>query len=371
MAHKQEQEDAQTEVTEVAKGILRMQLPIQMPGLGHVNMYCLLDGEGAAVVDPGLPDESSWLAILDRLKQAGLQARHVHTVVITHSHPDHFGGAARFAAETGCKVIAHRDFRVFGRGEHPHLDVSVEHLEDDGLGGRGPKPLLVDREPDDMPPWMLDASERPRMPWGGDPPTPSATQRARFEQARASGIRFTPKLTHAVEHGSLIRLARREFRVWHTPGHTNDHVCLHDPDEGIFLAGDHVLPSITPHISGHGGVSDPLRAFYESLDSVAQIEGVVRCLPAHGHPFGDLPARAFAIKRHHDERLEKFKAIGKRLGAATVRDFAQELFQPRNWGMMAESETFAHLEHLRLRGQADCHAREDGWLVYETDGPSA
>ena len=46
MAHRQEQESADTEVTEVAPNILRMQLPIRMPGLGHVNMYALLDDEG-------------------------------------------------------------------------------------------------------------------------------------------------------------------------------------------------------------------------------------------------------------------------------------------------------------------------------------
>jgi len=269
MSQKQEQEEARTEVTEVAKDILRMQLPIQMPGLGHVNMYCLLDGEGAAVIDPGLPDEASWAAIVERLAQVDLQPRHVHTVIVTHSHPDHFGGAARFAAETGCKVIAHRDFRVFGRAAAPHLDVSVEDLPDDGLGGRGPRPV-PDNDSDDTPPWMLDQNERPRMPWGGDPPTPSAAQRARFEQARANGIRFTPRLTHAVEHGSVMRLARRTFQVWHTPGHTNDHVCLHDPDAGIFIAGDHVLPSITPHISGHGGVQDPLQAFYDEITEVRQ-----------------------------------------------------------------------------------------------------
>ena len=55
MAQRQEQEDAQTQVTEVAPNILRMQLPISMPGLGHVNCYALIDDEGAALVDPGLP----------------------------------------------------------------------------------------------------------------------------------------------------------------------------------------------------------------------------------------------------------------------------------------------------------------------------
>jgi hypothetical protein len=36
---RQEAEPATDEVTEVAPGVLRMQLPIDMPGLGHVNTY--------------------------------------------------------------------------------------------------------------------------------------------------------------------------------------------------------------------------------------------------------------------------------------------------------------------------------------------
>ena len=55
MTKRQEQEEARPEVTEVAPNVLRMQLPITMPGLGHVNCYALIDGQGAALVDPGLP----------------------------------------------------------------------------------------------------------------------------------------------------------------------------------------------------------------------------------------------------------------------------------------------------------------------------
>ena len=78
-----------------------MQLPIQMPGLGHVNMYALMDKDGAAsstraATRPGTrsypPD------------QADLKPKDVHTVFITHSHPDHFGGAVRLHKESG----AHR-----------------------------------------------------------------------------------------------------------------------------------------------------------------------------------------------------------------------------------------------------------------------
>ena len=112
----------------------------------------------------------------------------------------------------------------------------------------------------------------------------------------------------------MLELADREWFVVHTPGHTQDHFCLHDPDAEIFLAGDHVLPSITPHISGISASPDPLASFFYSLDRVAEISGVGQVLPAHGHPFDDLPGRTEAIKRHHHERLEKVKAISRDYG---------------------------------------------------------
>jgi len=52
---KQEQEPATADITEPAPGVLRMMLPISMPGLGHVNCYALEDDRGFTLVDPGLP----------------------------------------------------------------------------------------------------------------------------------------------------------------------------------------------------------------------------------------------------------------------------------------------------------------------------
>src|SRR5262249_25476248 len=83
---KQEQEPASPEVTEVAPNILRMQLPIWMPGLGHVNMYALVDDRGLTVVDPGLPGPQSWKALKTRLKTADYRLKDIHTVLVTHSH---------------------------------------------------------------------------------------------------------------------------------------------------------------------------------------------------------------------------------------------------------------------------------------------
>jgi glyoxylase-like metal-dependent hydrolase (beta-lactamase superfamily II) len=155
--------------------------------------------------------------------------------------------------------------------------------------------------------------------------------------------------------------------VVHTPGHTPDHFCLHDPEGGLFIAGDHVLPTITPHISGISTSEDPLLSFFYSLDRVAELRGVQQVLPAHGHPFSDLAARTQAIKQHHYERLDRIHQISRDFGRpASVAEFSRQLFRPRSWGSMAESETFAHLEHLRHAGQAESRRGRSGELFYST-----
>ncbi len=353
MTHKprrQEQEAARAEISEIAPNVLRMELPIRMPGLGHVNMYALLDERGAAVVDPGLPTRESWQAIEQRLRQAGLRVRDVHTVVVTHSHPDHFGGANRFAREAGADVVAHRSFKFGVMEASDESDVSVDDLsvsEQDDAHRR-----VVER-------WNH------RTPWGGQHPRPPFRMRWRWRLARMLGRSMIPQIRTAVVAGDVLRLAGREWFVAHTPGHTEDHICLHDPEGRLFLSGDHVLPTITPHISGLALAQDPLDAFFESLDQVAALPDVERVLPAHGHPFDDLASRAQAIKQHHYDRLDTVKRIGRKLGPATVRDFSRQLFKPRSWGEMAESETFAHLEHLRIQGAADTHRDDAGFLIYE------
>ena len=83
----------------------------------------------------------------------------------------------------------------------------------------------------------------------------------------------------------------------------------------------------------------------------------------HGHPFADVPGRVDAIKRHHAERMEMLRDASLALGPATVVALSREVFPKRHWGVMAESETFAHLEHLVHADEAERWADGDQ-LVY-------
>lgn len=356
---RQEQESAQPEVTEVAPNVLRMQLPISMPGLGHVNAYALIDDRGAAIVDPGMPGPQSWSALEDRMRQAGLKLPNVHTVVVTHSHPDHFGGAGRLAEASGAEVVTHSAFRSWWT---PH-----DHAGDD-------EPAVVhDVDPEDLPPPRAPGSGGTPWgqptPWGGRNFKPPMTRRLMYRmlgRSRRGAMWAPPNPSNRLKNGDVVKLAGREWFAVHTPGHTLDHLCLHDPESGVLLSGDHVLPTITPHISGMGAGRDPLALFFESLDRVAALEGVTQVLPAHGHPFHDLAARTEAIKQHHRERLDKLRDASADLGAATVEDYSHVLFRKERWGSMAESETYAHLEHLRIAGDAE-RTERNGTLFYEIE----
>lgn len=377
MARRQEQEPARSEISELPGGVLRLELPIRLPGLGHVNCYAIPDGRGAAIVDPGLPGPGTWRVLGERLARADLRVGDVHTVIVTHSHPDHFGGAVRFAKEAGAQIVAHHRF-YFGPGAPgPEPEASVEDLAAHHRHAHGHGDVDGDEDGDDALPETLRtaldeanamlerASTTGRTPWGGERPRPPFRARLRWRAARWLGRSFVPTITHPVEHGDVLALGGREWFVTHTPGHTSDHICLHDPDSGVLLAGDHVLPTITPHISGISSSPDPLASFFYSLDRVAEIRDVKHVLPAHGHPFDDLAERTRAIKRHHAERLERVREISRGFGIPeTVQAFSQQLFRPRSWGAMAESETYAHLEHLRIAGLAERSAAHDGTLRY-------
>jgi glyoxylase-like metal-dependent hydrolase (beta-lactamase superfamily II) len=350
---RQEQEDASDEVTEVAPGILRLQLPIHFTGLGHVNCYALEDHDGVTLVDPGLPGEASWNALMARLDDASIPLRHVKGVIVTHSHPDHFGGAGMVAEHSGAEVIASTHFRTWWDPQEeagePQLDLA-EAPGDEGRAGRDGR-ADDDRADDDLGP--ASPFDRP-TPWGGRTEPMPAEARQALRERRQEAMRWfrVPRPTVRLDDADPLHAAEREWVAVFTPGHTHDHLCLFSPADGILLSGDHVLPSITPHISGllHG---DPLASYLDSLDKVCALDDVALALPAHGHPFRDLDGRVAAIKEHHDERLERLRVASAALGWADVADLSRELFSPRAWGSMAESETYAHLEHLRCTGRAD------------------
>ena len=55
---------------------------------------------------------------------------------------------------------------------------------------------------------------------------------------------------------------------------------------------------------------------------------------------------------------------------ASVQDLCHEIFPRKHWGVMAESETFAHLEHMVCEGEAESWRDDSGRMIYRAEKAS-
>src|SRR5262249_27567413 len=81
-----------------------------LPGIHRIdgviaNVYLLVEPQGLTLIDTGMPGSSR--KILDYVRRIGHSPRDVTTILLTHQHVDHVGGAEELARATGADVLAH------------------------------------------------------------------------------------------------------------------------------------------------------------------------------------------------------------------------------------------------------------------------
>ncbi|MCB9375913.1 MAG: MBL fold metallo-hydrolase [Microthrixaceae bacterium] len=279
MVERQERLPARDEVDEVAPGIGRIQLPIMIPGLGHVNCYVLEDERGVALVDPGMPDPWTHQVLIERLRSIDIAPEHIHTVLVTHSHPDHFGGAGRLRVEHRCEVVAHRRFHTpFDPSPDPFADdlteltVATDPLEPGGDDDRPRNERLAE-----VPLRRGPMPQVPRpTPWGerGPSPAPESSGDAGLGRPVQQGLL---RLDPTVRVGDLRCCAWAAAVAGRAhPRHTGDP--LPRPGSTARSRPATTLPTITPTSPGMTGDDDPLAG--SSPRHVAALDVSDQVLPA-------------------------------------------------------------------------------------------
>jgi glyoxylase-like metal-dependent hydrolase (beta-lactamase superfamily II) len=307
--------------TEISDGLRRLTFPMPM-GPGHVHAYLLPVDEGYVLVDTGLglPDlDERWRELLTRLD------RPVAAIVITHFHPDHVGGAAAAAEATGA----------------PLYQGALDYEQCEKVWAS-----------DDWAPRLADWFHR-----HGAPPEATA-QLLEAGNAYRPLIRFV-RDPHLVGEGDEVA----GWRVAEFPGHADGHICL--LKDGLMIAGDHLLPRITPAVGFYPeSRPDPLGDYVSSLERVARLAPRL-ALPGHGDPLTDPAARAHEIVAHHRDRLDDTEAALGR-DPLTGYELSYLLF-PDDRGpsqrRFAVAETLSHLERLVLEGRA-ARGGDDGRVTY-------
>lgn len=322
---------------EPAPGIFRLSLPLRFPGLPRVNAY-LLAGDEPALVDCGVylleeEEDHGWKDILAAFDVCGMKPGDVTRLIITHPHIDHYGMAGRFVAETGCELWMHAE-------SHSALEVYRDpRAVIDGLREMYSDHGVSDEALDEL---------------------------VKFED-QGMFVSDVIDPTRTVTGGERVKVGEREWEFIYTPGHSPAHVCLWSEADRTLISGDHLLPTITPHIDFiRGGDEDPLGDFLESLAKIERLDPAL-VLPGHGHPFEEGAERARVVQRHHDRRLGSILQVIRRepQTASQITDeiFGGELlnFQKR----LALGEALAHLAYLRRRGEIERIEGPDGDYLYK------
>jgi glyoxylase-like metal-dependent hydrolase (beta-lactamase superfamily II) len=322
---------------EVTPGIYRMPLPLPVPDLSHINTYLVRGDEGCLLVDTGWNTDESFDSLKEQLAELGIEGREISQIVITHAHPDHYGLAGKIKSLFGTTLYFHHLEKDFIETRYVNMEELIQELGQ----------------------WLQR---------NGVPPE----WLAELQKASLPMLKFvTPTMPDTTLYGGeTITCGDFNFEVMPTPGHAPGHICLYEPDKKILFSGDHILPTITPHVGLHPqSGANPLGDYLDSLERLKKLE-VKFVLPGHEQPFTEFRERIESISLHHRLRnAEILAALDS--DAKTAFELTTSItwlhdvngvgwHKLDSWNKrMAILETLAHLEAMRAKGELDKFNRDD------------
>jgi glyoxylase-like metal-dependent hydrolase (beta-lactamase superfamily II) len=314
----------------VAPGVWRISTPMPFPPR-QVHAYLAELGGGAfLLVDGGIGTDEAWAALDAGVRRVagGWGAVAVH--VLTHMHMDHVGLAARVRQASGAPVLMGRldAERMAHAAAHP--DEEAEYRR--GLLARCGAPAE----------WVEQVEQG-------------------HARARAAAPPVTVDGTLDGEEGGVAGAAGWSF-AW-TPGHTAGHVSLFRAQGRVLVAGDAVLPRITPTLGVNRQRADPVGDYLHALSRLQALRPAL-VLPGHGDPL-EGEARMDELRGAAEGETEAVAALLDGEPATTWEIVARRYpgrEMPPSTRMLALRETLAHLERLSGGGRAARTARSGAEL---------
>jgi glyoxylase-like metal-dependent hydrolase (beta-lactamase superfamily II) len=258
------------------------------------NVFLVVDGSDAVMVDSGFPDDGSVNTRLEYLRSLG--SPNLKLIALTHHHFDHSSGAYRYQQETGVPVAMH----------------PVEA----GLLKQAARSVSPERT----------AEER----------------KLRRQAARV-------KVDMQLDDGTAIPVGRLTLRALLMPGHSAGHMCFYLEDGKVLFSGDNVLGIGTTAIAPPP-YGDMLQ-YLDSLRRMQSLDATIIC-PGHG-PIVHQPRRKIQElidhRRERDEQVLLLISQGKDRLSQIVWGIYPEL-DPR-LERMANGQILSHLYKLQAEGR--------------------
>jgi glyoxylase-like metal-dependent hydrolase (beta-lactamase superfamily II) len=254
------------------------------------NIFIVPDESGFSLIDVGCGGIAGIEHFVSGLNHWGLKLQHLHTVILSHAHPDHMGALGWILEKNRPKVRIH------------HLEVESALV-----------PAKLEKTFDIPLAKKIWASFEP----GGDL---QEFDLLKFFEDSGCAMRAAGPI-ETIHAGDTLALGNFVFEVFHTPGHSPGHISLFERNKRILLPGDLVGKGPAWYTPSSGGVI----AYLDSLEKLEALDAAV-VLPAHGQII-DTPSAA--IQKIRQKLLERESVIRVLLndGARGTIQLTRALFQ--------------------------------------------
>jgi glyoxylase-like metal-dependent hydrolase (beta-lactamase superfamily II) len=324
---------------EILPHLYRVVVPLPRNPLKEVNSYILTSDDRNLIIDTGMNRPECLEVLTAGIKEIGIDLEKTD-IIATHYHADHQGLVATFLKDGSSAFMGEKDAAAMNLGATTHAR---------------------------------------KMPMGDYAALSGFPEEVLLEaQKNHPGFKYGPQTTVdyiPVNEEKTFHVGDFSLNVIETPGHTEGHIALYEPNRKIFFSGDHVLGDITPNIQAWTDDYDPLDLYINSLKKVHNLD-VDMCYPAHRSFIPDLKKRVSELMEHHRTRANEVIDIleGKTLSSYETAGLMSWDIVAKSWDdfpvmqkWFATGEAIAHLRYLENK---DCIRREmvDGKIFYTTDG---
>ena len=313
-----------------------------IPALKHLNAYLIRGEDQSILIDTGMTSDKAFIELSRQLAQIGVKPENLTEILVTHFHIDHVGLVPRLRKLSGARLV------VSAKTAEAMQLVRQTH---EGYWKNLTNTYRAVGAPTELVEQMLKA-------------TPGYLYQAVYEEvARPS---------RTLRDGEKISIGKYSFQTIWTPGHSPGHICLYEPKRRILIAGDHLLPTITPHVTQWSEESDALTDYLDSLDKVGKLDVDV-VLPAHEELFKNHRKRIDELQKHHRLRATEILSEIKTQGL-TAYQIASRIhwdIEYASWDrfplfqkFLAVGETLAHLKFLDEQNQVKKSKRAETILYH-------
>ncbi len=277
------------------------------------NVFLLRDADGAILIDVGCGTEARYAALLQWLAAEGFSIADVHTVILSHAHPDHMGAMRFLAQEISPRVFLHP------------VEIPL-----------AANPELLNETFD-----LRLASENVVLEDGSVPESYNI-----LDYFAGLCPMSSAAATDELVPGAILETGGFRFLVVHTPGHAPGHCSLFEVDEGFLLTGDAVGQVVAWYSPSSGGAL----GYLEGLERLASL-GANLILPSHGPEITDVAA---AITHTRDYILRVDEKVLSRLGPEPIarRELCGRIYRNPAAQIFPGIQIIqSHLEKLEAEGR--------------------